>query len=132
MVELPKVMRGEIQGGEHTVKRRKTLKLTVDSHELLMIRNTGQLIRNTGQRQQLPCSECAGQMVVSEQAIALVGVSSRVLHREIEAGRIHFAEAAEGSLLVCLNSLLLRKREVPAATNDRLREDTRGTRNNQH
>jgi hypothetical protein len=131
-VELLKVMRGEIQGGEHTVKRRKTLKLTVDSHELLMIRNTGQLIGNTEQRQQLPCSECAGQMVVSEQAIALVGVSSRVLHREIEAGVIHFAETAEGSLLVCLNSLLLRKREVPAATNDRLSKDTRGTRNNQH
>lgn len=131
-MELLKVMRGEIQGGEHTVKRRKTLKLTVDSHELLMIRNTGQLIGNTEQRQQLPCSECAGQMVVSEQAIALVGVSSRVLHREIEAGVIHFAETAEGSLLVCLNSLLLRKREVPAATNDRLSKDTRGTRNNQH
>jgi hypothetical protein len=131
-VELLKVMRREIQGGEHTVKRRKTLKLTVDSHELLMIRNTGQLIGNTEQRQQLPCSECAGQMVVSEQAIALVGVSSRVLHREIEAGVIHFAETAEGSLLVCLNSLLLRKREVPAATNDRLSKDTRGTRNNQH
>jgi hypothetical protein len=71
-------------------------------------------------------------MVVSEQAIALVGVSSRVLHRESEAGVIHFAETAEGSLLVCLNSLLLRKREIPAATKDRLREDTRGTRNNQH
>jgi hypothetical protein len=131
-VELLKVMRGEIQGGEHTVKRRKTLKLTVDSHELLMIRNTGQLIRNTEQRQQPPCSECAGQMVVSEQAIALVGVSSRVLHREIEAGIIHFVETAEGSLLVCLNSLMLRKREVPAATDDRLREDTHGTRNNKH
>lgn len=114
------------------MKLRKTLKLTVDSHELLMIRNTGQLIRNTGQRQQMPCSECAGQMVVSEQAIALVGVSSRVLHREIEAGIIHFAETAEGSLLVCLNSLLLRKREAPAVTNDRLREDNRGTRNNKH
>jgi hypothetical protein len=132
MVELLKVMRGEIQGGAHTVKRRKTLKLTVDSHELLMIKNTGQLIRNTGQRQQLSCSECAGQMVVSEQAMALVGVSSRVLHREIEAGIIHFAETAEGSLLICLNSLLLRKREVSAVTNDRLSEDNCGTRNNKH
>ena len=71
-------------------------------------------------------------MVVSEQAIALVGVSSRLLHREIEAGIIHFAETPKGSLLVCLNSLLLRKREVPEATDDRLREDTRATRNNRH
>lgn len=116
LVELLKVMRGEIQGGEHTVKRRKTLKLTVDSHELLMIRSTGQLIRNTEQQQQLPCSECAGQMVVSEQAIALVGVSSRVLHREIEAGIIHFAETSEGSLLVCLNSLFETRRKARLAS----------------
>lgn len=94
------------------------MKLTVDSRELRMIKNTGQL-------QQMPCSECAGQMVVSQQAIALAGASSRELHREIEAGIIHFAETADGALLVCLNSLLLRKREIPAGANERLTEDTR-------
>ena len=34
------------------------------------------------------------------------GVSSRALHRLVEADTVHFAEAPEGALFVCLNSLM--------------------------
>ena len=53
------------------------------------------------------CYECDEEvsMVTVEQATAMTGMSGEI-HRLIEAGQIHFAETTEGSVLICLNSLL--------------------------
>ena len=46
-------------------------------------------------------------MLNPEEASALAGVTTRHVYRLVEAGRVHFREAAGGSLLVCLGSLLM-------------------------
>lgn len=44
-------------------------------------------------------------MLSPDEAAALTGVGARTIYRWVEAGLVHFAETAEGSLLICLNSL---------------------------
>jgi hypothetical protein len=44
-------------------------------------------------------------MVTLAEAVALGGVSSRVIYRLVECGGIHYAETAAGLLLFCTNSL---------------------------
>ena len=53
------------------------------------------------------CPACAGPVLSVEEAMTAAAVSSRVLHRLVEADTVHFAEAPGGALLVCLNSLML-------------------------
>ena len=62
-------------------------------------------------RQNAPvlCAQCACGMLLLEEAIAVAGVSSRSLHRFVEAGALHFAETPEGFLLLCLNSVLAQR-----------------------
>jgi len=45
-------------------------------------------------------------MVGLGEAEALTGVSAKTLHDPARAGRWHLAEAPNGSLLICLESLL--------------------------
>lgn len=45
-------------------------------------------------------------MLTLEQVVTATRRSSRELHRLIEAGQLHFAETAEGIVLICINSLL--------------------------
>ena len=54
---------------------------------------------------------CAGcrervRMVPPDEAARMAGVSPRTIYRRVEAERVHFAETAEGLLLVCMKSLL--------------------------
>jgi len=48
-------------------------------------------------------------MVTPERAARLCGTAPRAIYRRIEAGDLHFAEAANGFLLVCSDSLAARK-----------------------
>jgi len=54
------------------------------------------------------CAECAGQvhMLRPEDAAAAARLSVRTIYRWVEAGRLHFIEAPEESLRICLNSLM--------------------------
>jgi hypothetical protein len=53
------------------------------------------------------CPRCNkdAQMVIPEYAAAQAGVSVRTVYRWVEAGSLHFAETAEGGILVCETSL---------------------------
>ena len=53
------------------------------------------------------CQQCGDEvrMVTIEQAAALARASSPEIFRELGAGMLHFIESAEGSLLICFNSL---------------------------
>lgn len=51
-----------------------------------------------------PCELCSGMLVPAELAVAMTGLSSRAIHRLVEAGQIHFAETPAGALLVCPDS----------------------------
>lgn len=53
------------------------------------------------------CVECDGSVrwVTPEEAMALRGTSLRDIFRDIEARNLHYAETADGFLLVCVDSL---------------------------
>jgi hypothetical protein len=45
-------------------------------------------------------------MAAPEQAAIIAGVSWREIAHRIEAGQLHFSEAPDGLLMICINSLL--------------------------
>lgn len=54
------------------------------------------------------CAGCGSEqeMVTPEVAAAIASVSTRLIYRWIEAGKLHFLEGSQGSLLICSKSLL--------------------------
>jgi hypothetical protein len=79
---------------------KKRIDITVESHEILVLRRSSAPIHAW-------CAQCGSQvqMIPSAQAALLAGVSSRVIYRQIEAGRLHFIETPDHALLICLQSL---------------------------
>lgn len=53
----------------------------------------------------LDCAEIVKALSAEEAAVAL-GLSSRAIYRQVEAGRFHFTESPTGLLRICLNSFL--------------------------
>ena len=84
--------------------QRKRTSVTVATRSLSVIRPMGSSI-------DLWCQDCAAivPMVTPESAARLTGATVRAIYRRIEAGDLHFAEAANGLLLVCSDSLAARK-----------------------
>jgi excisionase family DNA binding protein len=78
----------------------KRLEITVETYERLIIKSTG--------RREIPCAECGRvvQMLKPDEATVLLGIRVRTIYRWVESGRLHFMEWPDGSLLICLNSLL--------------------------
>lgn len=83
------------------MKKKTRIKTTVEMHEVWVITEP----------QEAPtelCQICANQeatMLAPEVAAAVAGISLRSLFRLVEAGEVHYLERADGTLLVCLNSL---------------------------
>ena len=50
------------------------------------------------------CAEPSG-MITPDEAAALCEVSTRTVYRWLETGAIHFSEAVEEGVLICLSSL---------------------------
>lgn len=44
-------------------------------------------------------------MIAPEHAAQIAGVSTRKIYAWVEAGKLHFAESPDRSLLICLDSL---------------------------
>ena len=80
---------------------RRRMEIKTETHEVLVV-------RRAGRKAMAWCDGCGKQarFLALGEAMALSGASSREIHRRIEAGEIHFAETAEGHLLICLGSLL--------------------------
>lgn len=55
------------------------------------------------------CRDCSGEarMITVFEAAKLTGVSTYTIHFNVNRGQLHGWTTTEGSLLVCLNSLLL-------------------------
>ena len=79
--------------------KRRT-EITIESSRFISIRQIGGAAG-------VGCLECDGaiQMVTPDNASALFRLSTRIIHRLVEDGRVHFRETSDGSLLICLNSL---------------------------
>jgi len=82
------------------VRKRRT-KITVESHQVMVIRQSKATVKAW-------CAVCGEpvQMVTAEQAARLNGLSLRAVLRRVEADQLHFTETPEGTLFICLNSLM--------------------------
>ncbi len=82
------------------MKRKKT--------EIIVEREQVLIIKRLDDREPRCCAECAGQaqMVSVDEAAALAQVTARAIYRRVEASQLHFVETEDGSLMVCINSLL--------------------------
>jgi hypothetical protein len=81
------------------IKRRK--ELFIETAQTWVIRRSARVAPSS-------CVQCDGEfsMVAVEEAIVSTGASSRLIHRLIEAGRIHFLEVPDELPFICLDSLL--------------------------
>ncbi len=85
---------------------KRKIEITVETHQMVVIRRNRKSI-------QAWCNECGEEveMIRPEEAAALPGTSSRIVFQWIEDARVHFSETPEGSLLICINSLLNRQQK---------------------
>ena len=83
------------------MEKKKVTIITSETHEVLVVR-------------QLPrppirawCSGCSAEaeMITPADGIVVSGVSARTIYRWVEEGIVHFAETADGLLLICQQSL---------------------------
>jgi hypothetical protein len=85
---------------EAALKIRRRTEITQETREVLVLRGHG---KTSGW-----CDECGApvKMVRPDEAAAAIGISLRLVFQQLEAGKLHFEETDEGSLFICLNSLL--------------------------
>ena len=75
----------------------------IEIHERLIVRS------GSNSRPAL-CEACAPDdsiLLSPEQASNLTGIPARLIYRYVEAGTIHFREADNGKLTVCVKTLLV-------------------------
>ena len=80
---------------------KRTRSLTIETRQVFVIRRPAPSRRAR-------CETC-GEVVIfitADEAARLARVSSRAIYRSVETGSLHFTEATDGALLICLNSLL--------------------------
>lgn len=82
------------------MKKKRITKFTVETERTLIFRSRGD--KCTGW-----CAGCGaqGEMLTVERAARAAGVSELAICLRIEARSLHFTEAADGRVLICLNSL---------------------------
>lgn len=90
-------------------KTRKTEK-SVEIHEFYVIRTSGSLPALCGE-----CRTGDAIMVAAEQAALVTHVPVRMIYRWVETAVIHYKEAADGSMMVCLKSLPATAHQVTSA-----------------
>jgi hypothetical protein len=79
------------------VKRKRRVEIVVETRRVVTI-------RKPAPSRAPPCEFCSGPLLPAEVAVTVTGLSSRAIHRLVEAGEVHFAETPAGALLVCPNS----------------------------
>ena len=81
------------------IKRRRT-EIKVEVEQTLILRQRSYPTLNW-------CAGCGAQvrMLRPEDAALISGHRPRTIYRLVEAGQVHFDETAEGTLLVCVNSI---------------------------
>jgi hypothetical protein len=86
-------------------KRRAMKKIKV---ELMVERRQRLTIRRASAPSQVWCDACGEKvgMVTGEEAAKLIGERSREIYRQAEQGLLHSGEKSDGTLLICVMSLL--------------------------
>jgi excisionase family DNA binding protein len=81
------------------MQRKRKTEITLEINQTFVIKRR--------QKVQAWCPTCAESvsLVTADEAATVIGVSTRTIYRWVEAEKLHFSETAEGSLLICCNSL---------------------------
>ncbi len=61
------------------------------------------------------CQRCRLEvtMVTPESAARIANVTVREVYRSVETNRVHFIEIADGSVRICLDSVVVRRSTAP-------------------
>jgi hypothetical protein len=95
------------------VKKTRRTEKTVEIHEVYAIRTA------SGSLPAL-CAECSqgdAIMLAPDHAALLSHVPTRMIYRLVETGSIHYREESNGSLVVCVRSLVAARNQL-TGTND--------------
>jgi hypothetical protein len=84
----------------HPVAGKRTLRITVESDRVWIIRQCGSLTRTW-------CESCAAEVefISAEQASALTGRTAGEIKQSVLAARLHTASAGGQTMRICLRSL---------------------------
>jgi hypothetical protein len=94
-------------------KKRRTEK-TVEIHEFYAIRTASGSLP-------VLCPDCPtgdGIMLTPEHAAVLAHVPTRVIYRWVEAGSSHYSQSADGSLIVCVKSIVASLNKLKGTNQD--------------
>jgi hypothetical protein len=80
----------------------KKTKITIETDSLLILRN-----RNS-RRAWCPLCAADGEMIALENAGVISNLEQSALEEWLNSGELHRSQAGDGSVLICLNSLLAR------------------------
>lgn len=84
----------------------KRTEVTIEQHEVTIVRSGAhRLLPDAPQRAWCPFCEQEVAMLTAETAAQVGGISRREIYRRIESGELHFNEAANDVVQVCLTSL---------------------------
>jgi len=95
------------------VKKTRRTERIVEIHEFYAIRTA------SGSLPAL-CAECSqgdAIMLAPDHAALLSHVPTRMIYRLVETGFIHYREASNGSLVVCVRSLVATRNQVTGDNN---------------
>lgn len=78
---------------------KKTTRITVETRRTVLISGGGSALQR--------CAACDHEvrMLTPEDVSALANVRTRLVYQWVERGLVHFSEARNGLLLICLKSL---------------------------
>jgi hypothetical protein len=84
--------------GKQPMKRK--IEIAFETTQIIVRRGSNKIVEAW-------CQACGEQvqMVGSEQAVLISGISLRQLVKQIEADQLHYRETEDGLLLICLASL---------------------------
>ena len=86
------------------MRHKRKIKITVTRRESLYMRGERRTVNMSSW-----CSQCGGEFAVLIPSLAaeFLSVSTREIYRMVEDGRVHYVEAPDQELFICLNSLLV-------------------------
>jgi hypothetical protein len=84
----------------------KQTKITIETDSLLILRS-----RNS-RRAWCPLCAADAEMIALENAGVISNLDRPALEEWLNSGNLHRSQAADGSVLICLNSLLARVRNT--------------------
>jgi len=84
----------------------KQTTITIESDSLLILQG------RSSRRAWCPLCAAEGEMIALENTGVISNLERRALEDWLNSGELHWSQAADGSTLICLNSLLARLRNT--------------------